>query len=50
MKNDEKPLKLEGKDILAFIIAAFQVLMPYVIILAASFVVVMLLLINFWLR
>lgn len=36
-------IEFDGKDILAFIIAIFQIIMPYVLILAASVFVIMVL-------
>ncbi len=41
-KYDED-IKIDWTDIIAFIIAAFQVLLPYVLILAASAAAIMLL-------
>ncbi len=39
----EEDLKFDWTDIIAFIIAAFQVLLPYVLILGASAAAIMLL-------
>jgi hypothetical protein len=49
-KKDEEALKLERKDLIAIIIAQFQVLLLPVAILLGAFALVLVLLMLFWVR
>ena len=49
-ENEKKPVNVGWKDILAAIIAEFEILMPIVIIACVIFALLIFLIDRFWLR